>query len=351
MRCAMSFMLLAGLVASAPGQSTLERGPNLTGTWTVPTGVLQFNFIHRFRVGPAPVHKVTNSPTFVFAAGPTSWLTFAARYASNSLTTGDGTKPNELEALIKWRVIGGPGRGPITVAAIPAYNFTTKSADGEVAVDYTTRWLTLSAAGRALASPYDIDEARFAVAGGAALRLNDYVAVTGDIAALTERLSPSEPNVAAWGVALQFAIPGSGHTVSLHATNSAVNTLEGASAGGSDVLYGFEFTIPIRLARFAPLFSGRARRQSADDGAPAAETIEIREFRFPSDTITVRIGEAVRWVNLDPVEHTVTFTEGGGGSHFFGLRESYRRVFDRAGVYPYHCTPHPFMRGVVKVVP
>jgi plastocyanin len=351
MRVVLVVLLLGVVSSTAVGQSALERGPNLTGTWTVSPGVLQFNFIHRFRVGPAPAHKVTNSPTFVFAAGPVDWLTLAARYASNSLTTGEGAKPNEFEGLVKWRLFGGPGRGPLTVAAIPAYNFTTKSADGELAVDYTTRALTLSAAGRALASPYDIDAARFAVAGGAAFRLNDYVAIVADVAALTERVSPSVPNVAAWGAGLQFAIPGSGHTVSLHATNSGVNTLEGASLGSSDVLYGFEFTIPIRLARFAPLFSGRRSSERTDASGSAAATIEIRDLRFPSDTTTVRVGEAVRWVNLDPVEHTVTFDDGGMTSPLFGLRGAYRQVFDRPGVYPYHCTPHPFMRGVVKVVP
>ena len=55
---------------------------------------------------------------------------------------------------------------------------------------------------------------------------------------------------AAWGAALQLAIPYSPHTFSLQITNTTTATLQGASRGVAKVRGGFEFTIPFTLSRY-----------------------------------------------------------------------------------------------------
>ena len=60
------------LLAAAPGagaQAVVDRTPNLDDGWTVPTGVIQFNFLHRFEVSPPPFRKVTSFPNFRIATG------------------------------------------------------------------------------------------------------------------------------------------------------------------------------------------------------------------------------------------------------------------------------------------
>ena len=47
--------------------------------------------------------------------------------------------------------------------------------------------------------------------------------------------------------------------------------------------------------------------------------------------------------------HTVAFGGGEPGSARIPPNTAYVHRFDRPGTYRYHCTPHPFMVGVVVV--
>ena len=79
--------------------------------------------------------------------------------------------------------------------------------------------------------------------------------------------------------------------------------------------------------------------------------VSIKSFRYSPATITVKPGEAVRWVNdEDSVPHTVTSEKAGGfSSASLKPGESYLQTFDQAGAYNYFCAIHPGMRGVVLV--
>ena len=164
---------------------------------------------------------------------------------------------------------------------------------------------------------------------------------------------------AAWSAGLVLAIPGSPHTFSLHASNVDVNTIEGSSRRSplvagitSKPLYGFEFTIPLHLKRFSPWFHKNPKPVALGSagGAPIAAQVHISSVKFVGDSVTIAAGQAVRWTNADPIEHTVTF-EGGveAGSPVIPPSGSYTHRFDKPGTYTYHCTPHPFMKGVVIV--
>src|SRR5574342_234867 len=80
------FLFSLAALGPAPllGQSALDMSPNLAGAWTAPPGTLQFNFVHRFAVGPAPLRKVTNTPTFDVGYGLRSWATGGFTFGSNS---------------------------------------------------------------------------------------------------------------------------------------------------------------------------------------------------------------------------------------------------------------------------
>ncbi|GAA2144803.1 cupredoxin family copper-binding protein [Arthrobacter humicola] len=84
--------------------------------------------------------------------------------------------------------------------------------------------------------------------------------------------------------------------------------------------------------------------------ATATGTITIKDFAF-GDPLTVAPGATVAITNMDTAAHTVTADEGtafdtevkgGGGTATFTAPT-------KPGSYPYHCTFHPGMHGVLIV--
>ncbi|HEX4602206.1 MAG TPA: plastocyanin/azurin family copper-binding protein [Gemmatimonadales bacterium] len=341
-------LIALGLSLSPAGlgaQSLLYRPPNLAGTWVPDAGVVQFNFVHRFHVLPGPTSVVVNFPTFTLAAGVGHDVDFGLRFGTKSAIPSSGHSTNESEWFARWRVVGGPeGRDGFAVAVTPAYNQLAQSADGEVDVDWTTGRFTLTGAARGMTKPFGGPGARAAFGGGVVARLTPYIGLSADVGSF---VAPT--TLAVWGVALNVVIPGSPHTFSLQAGNASVNTIEGNSQGAREVRYGFEFTIPLHLKRFAPWFHGSP--SPAAGGAPTGVAAEVpmRGYKFQRDPITIAVGQAVRWTNGDPVEHTVTFDSAEPGSAPVPPNGTYVHRFDKAGTYRYHCTPHPFMTGVVVV--
>lgn len=83
-----------------------------------------------------------------------------------------------------------------------------------------------------------------------------------------------------------------------------------------------------------------------------AALVAMQNFAFQPDTVRVRAGTTVTWVNCetDGVDaHTSTSDDDEWDSPFLDPGASYSRTFAEPGRYDYHCVPHPFMRGVVIV--
>jgi amicyanin len=338
------------LAAPLSAQSLLYRSPNLAGTWTPDPGVVQFNFLHRFYVAPAVGgHAVVNFPTFTLAAGVAHRVSFGAWFATKSPAGRSrlATSTNETEVFARWRAVGGPeGSNGLHASITPAYSVLAHSIDGELGVDYTFGALTVEGAARIAAKPLGArGGARAAFAGGAVARLTRYIAISADVGSFVN------PTVrAAWSAGVQLAIPNTPHTFAFEVSNAPASTIQGNSIGGAQRLYGFEFTIPLHLKRFAPWFhTAAAPPVTGDVGAAVAATITIGAMKFQTDTVVVPVGQAVRWNNTDPLGHTVTFEDGEPGSDLIQPNTAYVHRFDRPGTYRYHCTPHPFMTGVVVV--
>lgn len=71
---------------------------------------------------------------------------------------------------------------------------------------------------------------------------------------------------------------------------------------------------------------------------------------FSQNPVEVRVGETVTWVNDDSGRHTVTSKDGIFESELMGKGQSFSYTFDKAGEYPYFCSPHPGMVGAVVVI-
>jgi plastocyanin len=66
-------------------------------------------------------------------------------------------------------------------------------------------------------------------------------------------------------------------------------------------------------------------------------------------TIEIGVNNTVVWKNEDTDWHTAHSNIPEFNSGLIQPGDSFTHTFLRAGVYPYHCDPHPWMTGVVTV--
>jgi plastocyanin len=92
-----------------------------------------------------------------------------------------------------------------------------------------------------------------------------------------------------------------------------------------------------------------APRDAAAAPRPATHTVAIDGTRFQPDTLTVRAGDFVVWINKDPFPHTVTSQAGGFDSHEIAPGQSWKYRPARDGEFAYVCTLHPTMKAMLRV--
>jgi plastocyanin len=221
----------------------LDRGPNLSDGWIGAPNSIHFNFLHRFNQSGPPRRQVTNRPTFELAYRAPPPLLVGVRYATRSDVVA--RIPNEWELFARYGALRQDAGAPIDGALTAAWNAAARSVDGEVTLARRQGPLRVIGAARVLGSSFDSGVTRFALAAGASLRLNRWIALAGDAAQLL-----NDDARAAWGGALQIAVPYTPHSLSLQATNTNTATLHGASRGADDIRWGFEFTVPVALGRY-----------------------------------------------------------------------------------------------------
>lgn len=88
--------------------------------------------------------------------------------------------------------------------------------------------------------------------------------------------------------------------------------------------------------------------------AGAVEPVEVSiiKMEFEPRIVKIKAGTTVKWVNNEKrSNHSVFFEkEGLPDSERLFPGDTWQRTFDKPGVYPYVCGPHPEMIGVVEVV-
>jgi plastocyanin len=369
---AVAVLILLPLQAGS-AQSLLDRPPNVAGGWVGRSGAVYFNFLHRFSVSPVPERKVSNVPTFTIAAGLPARTLVGANYATNSqLAT---RYPNEWEFFARTLVFAQDAGSPVDLAAQAGYNLASDGVDAEFALARRAGPVRLIAAARIMADPFQAGRTRFAPAAGATLRLTRHLALAGDVATI---IDPRPDERLAWSAGVHVALPLTPHTLSLHASNTNAATLQGASRGERRARYGFEFTVPVTLARYVSRTpaavaavtppddsvatdESAATAHAAHSGArpeprahatpdvAAERNAAIRGLAFAPDRIEIAAGMTVVWKNEDPVPHTVTSATGAFDSGMIEPGETWRYTFERPGTYAFFCAPHPFMKGTVVV--
>jgi plastocyanin len=84
---------------------------------------------------------------------------------------------------------------------------------------------------------------------------------------------------------------------------------------------------------------------------PGTVFVAARDSFFAPDTITVGRGLPVRWTNEGAVNHTVVSDSSLWSSNLLAPSWWFEVRFDSAGTFPYHCSQHSGMTGVVVVQP
>ncbi len=83
-------------------------------------------------------------------------------------------------------------------------------------------------------------------------------------------------------------------------------------------------------------------------GTEPAVTVRVIDNKYEPAEVEIEAGQAVRWVFEGVMEHDVVAEDGSFVSELVTAGE-YVHVFGSAGEWPYDCSIHPEMTGVVTV--
>jgi plastocyanin len=109
-------------------------------------------------------------------------------------------------------------------------------------------------------------------------------------------------------------------------------------------------------ARLAP--RALAASTAASDAAVAADStkagpsyrVEIQNFTFAPNEITVPVGARIVWTNRDEEPHQVVSAAGAfKASPGLDTNDSFSAVLTQPGTYAYFCGIHPMMVGKIIV--
>jgi len=93
---------------------------------------------------------------------------------------------------------------------------------------------------------------------------------------------------------------------------------------------------------------GNAAAPSGD--AVRSAEVEIEDFAYSPDPVTIEEGGKVTWKNRDSAPHTATAEDGSFDTGTLEEDKLKSETFKEPGTYAYICSIHPQMHGTVEVV-
>jgi plastocyanin len=79
------------------------------------------------------------------------------------------------------------------------------------------------------------------------------------------------------------------------------------------------------------------------------EPADPMQWGFEPKTLSVQVGQAIRFTNDGKIAHTATQSQGAFDTGFLKNGESATLTFDTAGTFTFFCQPHPWMQGSINV--
>lgn len=82
---------------------------------------------------------------------------------------------------------------------------------------------------------------------------------------------------------------------------------------------------------------------------PKTDTVTMNGNSYLPTVLTVKAGDTIVWVNKDLVNHSVTSAVGAFDSKTVAPGQSWKHTFREKGAFPYSCTFHPTMTGMLRI--
>jgi len=113
-------------------------------------------------------------------------------------------------------------------------------------------------------------------------------------------------------------------------------------------------TPPAATPGAAPGAAATVPAEPTPGGQPAtaeAVVVNMQDIKFQPQSVTVKVGQAVEWRNLDSAPHTATsrVPQGVFDSNIMNQGATYRFTPTTAGTTEYWCLVHPEMRATLIV--
>lgn len=83
--------------------------------------------------------------------------------------------------------------------------------------------------------------------------------------------------------------------------------------------------------------------------AASKNEILIEGNSFKPDSLTIKAGDSIKWINKDSYNHTVTAKNGEFESGNLASGAEFSFTFSKEGTFEYICGVHTFMKGTVIV--
>jgi len=109
-----------------------------------------------------------------------------------------------------------------------------------------------------------------------------------------------------------------------------------------------KFALTIAALVILTLIGLNLSKGNAATPAPIS-VVDITNYAYSPDQLTVTEGQSVRFINHDDVAHTVTEKDNAFDSGPINTGKSWTYKFDKSGTYSYYCAIHPSMRGTITV--
>ena len=99
------------------------------------------------------------------------------------------------------------------------------------------------------------------------------------------------------------------------------------------------------------IFALAGEMKEADTTDNNQNRIEIKDFAFNPQNLTVKSGEKITWINRDEEPHTVVSVEKQfKKSTALDTDQEFTITAGAPGTYTYFCSVHPKMTGTIVVV-
>ena len=108
------------------------------------------------------------------------------------------------------------------------------------------------------------------------------------------------------------------------------------------------------MAALAAVMVSLALAPAAPAAGPIVQMVDnepdLTNWHFDPAQLTVPAGSTVAWHNRGHEEHSVTADDTSFDSGLTKPGTDFQRAFPTVGVFSYHCAPHPWMKGRIRVV-